>query len=185
MQSGFGKLTWITNCICILHKFMLYAISWEWSKEHLVLQWKKEHLMSSHDQCHKCALISDPERVQNRKCCLYIIFVLTFLVLNCSTIINDLTVWIADFHCNHQTVFQPKTCPSSSSTSYNNIGIASFTIQKPVKTESAKAGDLARTDENKSPGAEKVENKLAAAPLSRWGRVKSKETIGSETSSLS
>ncbi len=117
---------------------MLYAISWEWSKEHLVLQWKKEHLMSSHDQCHKCALISDPERVQNRKYCLYIIFFLSLPNVSCFKLFHyncDLTVWIADFHCNHQTVFQPKTCPSFSSTSYNNIGSASFTIQKPVKTK--------------------------------------------------
>ncbi len=154
MKSGIGKLTWIANCICILHKFVLYAVSWEWSKEHLVLQWKQEHLMSSHDQCHKCALISDPEIVQNRKYCLYIIFVLSlhnvscFKLLHYNLRLNSLSrrFPLQSPNCilTQNIDGEKSSCPCFSSTSYNNIGWASFRIQKPVKTESTKAGDLGR-----------------------------------------
>jgi len=50
------------------------------------------------------------------------------------------------------------------STTYNFIGYASFTIQKPVKTERTKACDLCDElgRQNKSQGAGKGENQLAA-----------------------
>lgn len=53
---------------------------------------------------------------------------------------------------------------------------------KNIKTESTKAHDLGDElgSQNKSPGAEKGENQLAATVLSRWGRVKTEETIGSK-----